>query len=100
MAALVGPIGTVVNMNQAVNGNALGNPAYASQLYVAEQSGGQAAVIAQYNASLASSSAATLATTVLNNMFVTTAAGVRSANVAALTSALTLAFSPYPTAKG
>lgn len=100
MAALVGTIGTVVNMNQAVFGNALGNPAYVSQLAVANGTGGQAAVIASYNANLASSSAATLATTVLNNMSVTTAAGVSAANVAALTSALTLAFSSYPTAKG
>jgi len=100
MPALIGPIGTVVNMNQALNGNALGNPAYASQLDVANQTGGQAAIIANYNASLASANAATLATQILNNMFVTTAAGVSSANVTALTSALSLALSSYPTAKG
>jgi len=100
MPALIGPIGTVVNMNQALNGNALGNPAYASQLDVANQTGGQAAIIANYNASLASANATTLATTILNNMFVTTAAGVSAANVTALTSALSLALSSYPTAKG
>jgi hypothetical protein len=100
MPALIGPIGTVVNLNQAVNGNALGNPAYASQIDVANQIGGQAAVIANYNASLASANATTLATTILNNMFVTTAAGVSAANVTALTSALSLALSSYPTAKG
>ena len=100
MAALVGAIGTVVNMNQAVFGNALGNPAYQSQLAVATATGGQAAIIAGYNSSLASSAAATLATTVLNNMFVTTAAGVTAANVATLTTALTQAFAAYPTAKG
>jgi len=100
MPALIGPIGTVVNMNQAVNGNALGNPAYAAALDVANQTGGQAAIIANYNASLASANATTLATTILNNMFVTTAAGVSAANVTALTSALSLALSSYPTAKG
>jgi len=100
MPALIGPIGTVVNMNQAVNGNAMGNPAYASSVDVANQIGGQAAIIANYNASLASANATTLATTILNNMFVTTAAGVSAANVTALTSALSLALSSYPTAKG
>jgi len=100
MPALIGAIGTVVNMNQAVYGNALGNPAYQSQLAVANGTGGQAALIAGYNANLASSVAATLATTVLNNMFVTVAAGVTQANVTALTTALTQAFQAYPTAKG
>lgn len=100
MPALIGAIGTVVNMNQAVYGNAMGNPAYQSQLAVATATGGQAALIAGYNSSLASQANATLATTVLNNMFVTTAAGVSAANVAALTTALTQAFAAYPTAKG
>ena len=100
MPALIGPIGTVVNMNQAVFGNALGNPAYASQLLVAEAVGGQAQIIANYNSQLASSPAAALATTVMNNLFITVAAGVPAANVTALTAALTQAFNTYPTAKG
>jgi len=100
MPALIGAIGTVVNMNQAVYGNAMGNPAYQSQLAVANATGGQASLIAGYNASLASTAAATLATTVMNNMFVTVAAGVTQANVTALTTALTQAFAAYPTAKG
>jgi hypothetical protein len=100
MPALIGAIGTVINMNQAVFGNAMGNPAYQSQLAVATAPGGQAALIAGYNASLASQANATLATTVLNNLFVTTAAGVSAANVAALTTALNQAFAAFPTAKG
>jgi len=102
MPALIGPIGSVVNMNQAVNGNAAGNPVYISQLNVAESAalGGISALIASYNSQLASSASAALATTVLNNMFVTTAAGVPAANVTALTTALTQAFDAYPTAKG
>jgi len=99
MPALFGNIGTVVNMAQAINGNALGNGAYASQLQAVDASG-TSTLIASYNSQLASSAPATLATTVLNNLFVTTAAGVPAANVTALTTALTQAFEAYPTAKG
>lgn len=100
MPALIGPIGTVVNMNQAVFGNALGNPAYASQLLVAESVGGQAQIIAGYNAQLANTPAAALATTVMNNLFLTTAAGLPQASVTALNAAIVQAFQTYPTAKG
>jgi hypothetical protein len=102
MPALIGPIGSVVNMNQAVNGNAAGNPVYVSQLNVAESAalGGVAGLIASYNSQLASSASATLATSVMNNLFITAAAGVPAANVTALTTALTQAFDAYPTAKG
>lgn len=99
MPALFGNIGTVVNMAQAVNGNALGNGVYASQLQAVDASG-TSTLIASYNSQLASSASATLATTVLNNLFVTTAAGVPAANVTALTTALVQAFDAYPTAKG
>lgn len=99
MPALFGNIGTVVNMAQAINGNALGNGAYASQLQAVDASG-TSTLIASYNSQLASSASATLATTVLNNLFVTTAAGVPAANVTALTTALAQAFDAYPTAKG
>jgi len=99
MPALFGNIGTVVNMAQAINGGALGNPVYASQLQAVDASG-TSSLIASYNSQLASSASATLATTVLNNLFVTTAAGVPAANVTALTTALAQAFDAYPTAKG
>jgi hypothetical protein len=100
MAALIGPIGTVINMNQAVNGNAMGNPSYASQLVVAESVAGQAQIVNLYNQQLASVTPASLTATVMANLFITTAAGVSQANVTAISTYLNSVFAQFPTAKG
>jgi hypothetical protein len=100
MAALIGSIGTVINMHQAVFGNALGNPAYSTQLAVAQGVNGQAAIIAGYNSNLVNVNNAVLAETVLNNLFVTTANGVTQQNVDAIRLYLVSVFAIYPTAKG
>ena len=100
MPALIGPIGTVVNMNQAAYGNAMGNPSYASQLAVAQGVNGQAQIIALYNQALTNTTPAALTATVMNNLFITTAAGVSQENVTAISTYLNSVFAQFPTAKG
>lgn len=100
MPALIGPIGTVVNMNQAAYGNAMGNPSYASQLAVAQGVNGQSQIIALYNQALTNTTPAALTATVMNNLFITTAAGVSQANVTAISTYLNSVFAQFPTAKG
>lgn len=94
--ALVGTIGTVVNLNQAFFGQALSNGAYASQVSL----GSQAAVISQYNSAYATTTNySALATTVLTNLSINNTT-CTPANVTALQSALATLLAANPTQIG
>ena len=95
MPAIIGTIGTIVKLNQAVNGNAASNAVYASQI-----AAGEAAAIAAYNSQLATASNSTLADSLMTNLSLTAAAGVNAASLATLKAAIIQAFEAYPASKG
>lgn len=95
MPAIIGTIGTIVKLNQAVNGNAASNAVYASQI-----AAGEAAAIAAYNSQLATASNSTLADSLMTNLSLTTAAGVNAASLATLKAAIIQALDAYPASKG
>lgn len=95
MPAIIGTIGTIVKLNQAVNGNAASNAVYASQI-----AAGEAAAIAAYNSQLATANNSTLADSLMTNLSLTAAAGVNAASLATLKAAIIQAFEAYPASKG
>ena len=95
MPAIIGTIGTIVKLNQAVNGNAASNAVYASQI-----NAGEAAAIAAYNSQLTTASNSTLADSLMINLSLTAAAGVNAASLATLKAAIIQALEAYPASKG